>query len=446
MTVIRSERILTESGLRPGCVHIHDGRIAAITHAEDAGENERLVDAGSHVVMSGLVDTHVHVNEPGRTDWEGFASATRAAAAGGVTSFFDMPLNSVPATTTVASLHAKRDAARARISVNVGFIGGIVPGNASDIAPMHAEGIRLFKCFLVPSGVEEFPGVGEHDLRLALAILAELGATLLVHAELPELIAPSPQGDPTHYTTYLASRPDSAETEAVRLMIRLAAEFRMHVHIVHLSSSESLRLLHEAQAAGISITCETCPHYLTFSAEEVPTGATAYKCAPPIRDAATRDALWHGLSTGEISMIVSDHSPCPPELKHLEDGDFFQAWGGISSLQLGLPATWHQARARGASIGQLSEWMSAAPARLAGIADRKGTLAEGYDADIVIWDPEAPVAVDAMTLYHRHPVTPYRGMTLTGRVHSTFVGGAEVFRDDRIINEGQGILLSEPHD
>ena len=439
---IRSQRVLTERGLQPGTVHIRDGRITAITDADTTPASITVIDAGTDVVMPGLVDTHVHVNEPGRTEWEGFVNATHAAAAGGVTTLFDMPLNSIPSTTTVAALRAKRAAAHGRIAVNVGFIGGVVPGNAGELAALHAAGIRLFKCFLVPSGVDEFPAVAEDDLREALPILASLDATLLVHAELPERILPIANGNPRYYATYLASRPDSAESDAVALVIRLAEEFNARVHIVHVSSAQSLPIIKAARERGIRISCETCPHYLHFTADEVPHGATQFKCAPPIRDAGTRAALWRGLLAGEIDLIATDHSPCPPAMKDLEHGDFFQAWGGIASLQLGLPAVWHEARKQGATIEQVAQWMSAAPARLARLESSKGRLAPGFDADVVIWNPEAPVVVDEKTLHHRHPLTPYHGRTLTGLVKATYVGGVEVFRDGSFAKETSGRLIN----
>ena len=439
---IRSQRVLTTRGLQPGTVHIRDGRITAITDADATLTSGIVIDAGTDVVMPGLVDTHVHVNEPGRTEWEGFVSATHAAAAGGVTTLFDMPLNSIPSTTTVAALRAKRAAAHGRIAVNVGFIGGVVPGNAGELAALHAAGIRLFKCFLVPSGVDEFPAVAEDDLREALPILASLDATLLVHAELPERILSIANGNPRYYATYLASRPDSAESDAVALVIRLAEEFNARVHIVHVSSAQSLPIIKAARERGIRISCETCPHYLHFTADEVPHGATQFKCAPPIRDAGTRAALWRGLLAGEIDLIATDHSPCPPALKDLEHVVFFQAWGGIASLQLGLPAVWHEARKQGATIEQVAQWMSAAPARLARLESSKGRLAPGFDADVVIWNPEAPVVVDEKTLHHRHPLTPYHGRTLTGLVKATYVGGVEVFRDGSFAKETSGRLIN----
>ena len=460
--IIRGRRVLTPRGLHPATVHVRDGIITSVAAYENVSDDTSLVDAGDDIVMPGLVDTHVHVNEPGRTEWEGFASATRAAAAGGVTTLFDMPLNSIPATTTLTALHAKREAARDRIAVHVSFIGGVVPGNARELLPLHDAGVRLFKCFLVPSGVDEFPCVSEADLREAMPVLALLDAPLLVHAELPEFIIPVPQGNPRSYAAYLASRPVAAEIEAIAMMIRLAEQFDTRVHIVHVSSHLSLPLLRAARAQGVAITCETCPHYLSFSADEIADGRTDYKCAPPIRDAATRDALWRAVFEGDIDLIASDHSPCPPRMKSPVDGDFFQAWGGIASLQLGLPAIWHELRARGASVDSrfrgnddhrqddddlrnvalLSEKMSAAPARLAGLAGRKGRLVEGYDADIIIWNPDAPVDVDATMLYHRHPLTPYRGRTLTGLVRATYVGGVEVYRDGRVTNRLPGRIIT----
>ena len=439
---IRGRRILTMHGMRPACVHVRNGVITALAAHDDVPRDLPILDVDEgDVVMPGLVDTHVHVNEPGRTDWEGFESATRAAAAGGITTLLDMPLNSIPATTTRSALDAKRDAARGKAMVNVGFIGGVVPGNAHDLAPLHGAGVRIFKCFLVPSGVEEFPAVSEADLRVALPILATLDAPLLVHAELPDRMVPVPVGDPREYATYLASRPAAAETTAVDLMIALSKEFGAQVHIVHVSSAESVPLLREARQRGARISAETCPHYLTFAAEEIAAGATELKCAPPIRDRANREALWRALLDGDLEMVVSDHSPCPPEMKARSMGDFFQAWGGIASLQVGLAATWHEAKARGATLEQLSTWMSLAPARLAGVGHRKGLLAPGYDADLVIWNPDTPVAVEARTLYHRHPLTPYDGRTLTGAVRATYVGGVEVYRDGEFLDTPIGQFI-----
>jgi allantoinase len=419
--VVRSRRVLIGNELRAASVHVADGRISRVTSWEDAATDGDLVDAGELAVMPGVIDTHVHVNEPGRTEWEGFASATRAAAAGGVTTFLDMPLNSIPATTSVDALRAKRDAARGKTVVNVEYIGGVVPGNADDIEPLAAEGVRAFKCFLTPSGVDEFPNVTERDLREAFPLLARTGLPLMVHAEDPALIGAAPAGGARDYASYLASRPVEAERSAIELIVRLMRECPTRVHIVHLSSARSLDVVRAARAEGLPLTVETCPHYLTFAAEEIPDGATEFKCAPPIRGRDEREALWRALIAGDIDSIASDHSPCPPEMKATQ-GDFFASWGGIASLQLELAAVWTGARQRGASIADVSRWMSTAPATLSGLS-RKGSLAPGYDADLVIWDPEALFAVESSRLEDRHHITPYDGRELFGVVRRTFVRG-----------------------
>jgi allantoinase len=380
------------------------------------------VDVGDLLIMPGVVDTHVHVNEPGRTDWEGFATATRAAALGGITTLLDMPLNSIPATTTVAALEAKREAARNRTHVNVEYIGGVVPGNADQLEPLVNAGVRAFKCFLSPSGVDEFPHVTEADLRLALPILAKLDAPLMVHAEDPALLCDTTGMSSSAYRDYVSSRPPEAERSAIAMLVGLVEQFGARVHIVHLSSASSLEIVEDARRSRLPITVETCPHYLTFSSEEVPDGATEYKCAPPIRDRAEREALWRALIAGKIDLVASDHSPCPPQLKNT-GGDFFAAWGGIASLQLSLSAVWTGARERGASLEQLARWMCEGPAKLANLDARKGRIAEGYDADLVVLDPDASFVVDAATLAHRHKVTPYHGRTLYGVVRSTYVAG-----------------------
>jgi allantoinase len=383
--------------------------------------------------MPGVVDTHVHVNDPGRSDWEGFETATLAAAAGGVTTILDMPLNSIPPTTTVAALEAKREAARGKTAVNVEFIGGVIPGNASELQGLREAGVRAFKCFLAPSGVDEFPAVTEQDLREAFPTLAELGVPLMVHAEDPARLASAPPGGSTHYADYLASRPVAAELAAVELIVRLMEWCRIPVHIVHLSSAQSLGIIREARARGLPITVETCPHYLTFAAEDVRDGATEYKCAPPIRSGREREGLWKALIAGEIDLVASDHSPCPPVMKETS-GDFFAAWGGIASLQLSLAATWTGARARGVKPERIAQWMSKATAKLAGLSDRKGSLAAGFDADIVIWDPEARFSVDPSKLVHRHKVTPYARRELYGVVRATYVGGKQLPTSESVVS------------
>jgi allantoinase len=413
--------VITPDGERAASIHIADGRIIRVAPYEDTADSSDVDDAGDAFVMPGIVDTHVHVNEPGRTEWEGFETATRAAAAGGVTTMLDMPLNSVPATTTVEALELKRECARGKSVVNVEFIGGVVPGNAAHIEPLARAGVRAFKCFLTPSGVDEFPNVTEADLREAFPILARTGLPLMVHAEDPACLI-TPRGVSRKYSDYLASRPVQAEHSAIEMMVRLMEWCPTPVHIVHLSSATSLGIVRRAREGGLPLTVETCPHYLTFAAEEIPDGATEFKCAPPIRSAAERAALWNALIVGDIDLVASDHSPCPPSMKE-SDGDFFGCWGGIASLQLTLSAVWTSARARGVPVERAIEWMSVAPARLAGLADRKGAIAAGYDADIIVFEPDEPWMVDPHSLLHRHPVTPYEGRELLGRVLSTFVAG-----------------------
>jgi len=412
--------VVTPEGTRAASIHIRDGRIERIASYDVDAD----YDAGDNMVMPGIIDTHVHVNEPGRTEWEGFETATRAAAAGGVTTILDMPLNSIPATTSVEALQIKREAARNKSHVNVEFIGGVVPGNADEIIPLARAGVRAFKCFLTPSGVDEFQNVSEADLREAFPFLAQTGLPLMVHAEDPECLVVH-RGASRKYSDYLASRPVEAEHRAIETMVRLMEETPTPVHIVHLSSASSLEIIGGAKREGLPLTVETCPHYLTFAAEEIPDGATDYKCAPPIRSAAERDALWKGLIDGEIDLIASDHSPCPPPMKE-SSGDFFGCWGGIASLQLSLPAVWTGARERGLEPERIVDWMCGATASLAGLGSRKGALAEGFDADIAIWNPDASFVVDAGSLFHRHHLTPYAGRRLYGVVEATFVAGEKI--------------------
>jgi allantoinase len=455
--IIRGQRVVLPDSIGPAAVHIHNGRITNISSYDDVTSLCEIVEAGeASIVMPGLVDTHVHINEPGRTDWEGFATATRAAAAGGVTSLFDMPLNSIPPTTTLEGFKSKVDAARGQCSVDVGFWGGVVPGNTHELAALMDAGVVGFKCFLIHSGVDEFPNVTEQDLRQALPELARLGAVLIVHAELPGPInraaVParySPAGEafedanffPFAYKTFLESRPRAAENEAVGLMIKLGREFGARIHIVHHSSADALPMLREARAVGVNITAETCPHYLVFAAEEISDGATEFKCCPPIREQENREQLWQALDDGTINMVVSDHSPCPPDMKLRESGDFLQAWGGISSLQLRLPATWTEAQRRGHSIENLARWLCQAPAALVGLAGRKGTIAVEADADIVIWNPEKEFLIEPDMLHHRHKLTPYAGRTLRGVVEKTFLRGEKIYDAGEFTKEPKGLLL-----
>jgi allantoinase len=455
--IIRGPRVVLSDSSAPASIHIDNGHITNISSYDDVPSNCEIVEAAAgSIVMPGLVDTHVHINEPGRTDWEGFATATRAAAAGGVTTLVDMPLNSIPPTTTAAGFQAKVEAARGQCYVDVGFWGGLVPGNTSELAGLKKAGVVGFKCFLIHSGVDEFPNVTEEDLRGAMPELARLGAVLIVHAEVPGPIdragvpsCHSPAGasegvnfSPSSYRTFLESRPRAAENEAVQLMIKLGREFGGRLHIVHHSSADALPLLREARAAGVNITAETCPHYLVFAAEEIGDGATEFKCCPPIRERENREQLWQALGDGTIDMVVSDHSPCPPDMKLRESGDFMKAWGGISSLQLRLPATWTHAHGRGHSIEDLARWLCRAPAALVGLAGRKGAIEVGGDADIVIWNPEKEFMVEPDMLHHRHKLTPYAGRTLAGVVEKTFLRGEKIYDAGEFVTKPRGLLLN----
>jgi allantoinase len=421
--VVRARRTVTPDGIRPVSVAVRDGRIAALAGFGESLDAAEVVELpGQEVLLPGLVDTHVHVNEPGRTDWEGFATATRAAAAGGVTTLIDMPLNSVPPTTTAAALELKRAAALPSASVDVGFWGGAVPGNLPDLAGLHAAGVFGVKAFLIDSGVPEFGFLDAAQLDAVLAETARLGALLIVHAEDPAVIAAAPGPSGRRYVGFLASRPAAAEDAAIAHLLAAARRHGARVHILHLASAGALPLIEAARAGGAAVSAETCPHYLTLCAEQVPDGATEFKCCPPIRDAANRDGLWAGLAAGLIGAVVSDHSPCPPALKQRGSGDFGAAWGGISSLQLGLPAVWTQARQRGHDLTDVVRWMASGPAGLAGLPG-KGGLAPGRDADLVAFDDEASFTVEPARLLHRHPVTPYAGQTLTGVVRRTWLRG-----------------------
>jgi len=420
--VVRSTRVVTPAGTRPAAVAVRDGRIGAVLPYEARPETDAQVDLGGLALLPGLVDTHVHVNEPGRTEWEGFASATRAAAAGGVTTIVDMPLNSLPPTTTVAALEEKRAAAEGRCAVDVGFWGGAVPGHLDELEALHAAGVLGFKCFLPDSGVPEFPPLDDAGLRAALRVLGPLDAPLIVHAEDDAELRACPPGT-TDFAGFAATRPRVAERRAIERVIGAVRETGGRAHIVHLSSAECLPVLAAAKGAGLAVTVETCPHYLFLTGDEVPDGATAFKCCPPLRDAANRAALWRGLAAGEIDCVVSDHSPCTADLK--ATGDFSADWGGISSLQLGLSVVWSAASRHGFGLSDLTSWMSRGPADLVGLR-RKGAIAPGRDADLVAFDPDAAFVVDPKTLEHRNPVTPYAGRRLRGVVRGTWLRGTPI--------------------
>ena len=432
--VLRAPRVITEAGEGARSVGVAAGRIAAIEPYEADLPAGRVVQLGKDVVLlPGLVDTHVHVDEPGRTEWEGFETATRAAAAGGVTTIVDMPLNSIPATVDVPSLEVKRAAAEGRVHVDVGFWGGAVPDNLADLRGLHDAGVFGFKAFLLPSGVPEFPPLSPAEFEERLALLSTFDALMIVHAEDDGAIehAPAPRG--ADYAGYLASRPREAEDLAISHVVESARRTGARVHVLHLSSSDALPLLRSARRDGVRLTTETCPHYLVFAAEEVPDGATEYKCAPPIREAENRDALWRGLEAGVIDFVVSDHSPAPASMKLAGNGDFAEAWGGIASLQLGLAITWTEARHRGIRLEQVVEWMSTAPAHWVGLAS-KGAIAEGRAADLAVVAPDEAFTVDAAKLEHRHPISPYDGRELVGVVRATYLAGEPV---DRTVPRGR---------
>jgi len=434
--ILRGRRVVSREGERAAAIHIRDGVIAAVTDFDEIPSSASMIESGELAILPGVVDTHVHINEPGRTEWEGFCTATQAAAAGGVTTLIEMPLNSIPATTTVAAYAKKLAAAGGKLHVDVGFWGGVVPGNTSELGAVWDAGVFGFKCFLVPSGVEEFAHVSEADLRAALPELTAIGAPLLVHAELPGPIEGAMEkvgaDQPSRHVTWLASRPREAENQAIGLLVRLAREFGTRIHIVHLASSDILALLRQAKSEGVRISVETCPHYLTFAAEEIPDEATEFKCAPPIRERENREKLWSALQDATIDFIASDHSPCPPSMKLRERGDFLHAWGGIASLQLALPVIWTEARSRGYALSDVVKWMCSGPAGLAGLAGKKGAIAAGCDADLVIFDPEKRFRVEPSKLYHRNKLTPYAGRELTGTVEATFLRGQLIFENGAV--------------
>jgi len=425
-TVFHARRLVTAAGEDSGCVGVAGGRIAAISPLEAGLEGRRAVELGEDVVLlPGLVDSHVHVNEPGRSEWEGFATATRAAAAGGVTTIIDMPLNSIPPTVDVAALEVKRKSAEGQCFVDVGFWGGAVPGNLGELRGLHDAGVFGFKCFLLHSGVDEFPPLHPSDLDVYMETLRGVDGLLIMHAEDATAIDRAPSSHGRRYLDFLSSRPRAAENLAIAQVIQAAWRTGARVHILHLSSSDALPMLASARRDRVRVTDETCPHYLALTGEEVPDGATQFKCCPPVREASNRELLWRGLADGTIDCVVSDHSPCTPELKRLDVGDFGLAWGGISSLELGLPVVWTEARRRGFSLTDVVRWMAEGPARLLGL-QRKGRIGLGDDADFCVFAPDEAFVVDPERLHQRHPLTPYDGRPLLGVVRSTWLRGEEL--------------------
>jgi allantoinase len=428
-TVFRARRLVTAAGEDSRCVGVAGGRIAAISPLETGLDGRRVIELGEDVVLlPGLVDSHVHVNEPGRTEWEGFATATRAAAAGGVTTIIDMPLNSIPPTVDVAALEVKRKSAAGQCFVDVGFWGGAVPGNLGELRGLHDAGVFGFKCFLLHSGVDEFPPLRPSDLDGYLRELRGFDGLLIVHAEDSTAIDQAPSCHGGRYLDFLSSRPRAAENLAIAQVIQAARRTGARAHILHLSSSDALPMLADTRRDRIRVTAETCPHYLVLTAEEVPDGATQFKCCPPVREASNRELLWQGLADGTIDCVVSDHSPSTRELKRLDIGDFGLAWGGISSLELGLPVVWTEARRRGFTLTDVVRWMAEGPARLVGL-QRKGRIGLGHDADLCVFAPDETFVVDPERLHHKNPLTPYDGRPLRGVVRSTWLRGEELAGD-----------------
>ena len=451
---ICSNRVVTPEGVRPAAILVDGEKVEGIVSKNLVPSQYLVEDVGDLVAMAGLVDTHVHINEPGRADWEGFETATKAAAAGGITTLVDMPLNSSPVTTTVEAFQQKITSANGKLFVDCGFHAGLIPGNAGELPNLIDAGVLGVKAFLIDSGLEDFPRVTHRDLRRAMPVIARREIPLLVHAELARreplvrldsALRKARSSSTREYRTYLSSRPRKWEERAIALMIRLCGHYRCRVHIVHLSNADAVPAVARARSEGLPITVETCPHYLCFSAGEIADGDTRFKCAPPIREEENRGRLWAALQDGVIDFIVSDHSPCPPSMKHLEEGAFGKAWGGISSLQLGLSIVWSEARKRGFSVEHVAEWMCRKPAELVGLHERKGSIAVGMDADLVVWNPDEKFTVTEEMLYHRHKMTPYEGRELSGTVEMTFLRGNRIYRKGSPAGQPKGtVLLREP--
>ena len=435
---IRGRRVLTKDGFEPAAVLIEGEKIAAGVGYDEVPAGAAVREAGDLAVIPALVDTHVHVNEPGRTEWEGFKTATHAAAAGGVGTIVDMPLNCSPVTTSRAALEIKLAAIKGKLSVDTAFWGGIVPGNLGELEPLAAAGVAGFKCFLTHSGLDEFPNVSPAELAAAMPVVASLGLPLIAHAEL-DPCGPS-AGDRSDYATFLASRPGDMELRAVRLLIDLCRKTRCRTHVVHLSCADALDDIERAKAEGLPFTVETCPHYLTFCAEDVPPKATQYKCAPPIRSAENRERLWGGLARGVIDFVVSDHSPCTPEMRKMHTGDFLDAWGGIAGLQFTLPAVWSGAKRRGHGLEDVVRWTSENTAAFIGMTS-KGKLEKGRDADLAIVDDAELFDLSPEAVRHRHKITPYLGLRMQGVVEATYVRGLPVYDQDRPVADARGRAL-----
>jgi allantoinase len=441
---IISNRAITPDGIKKAVVLIKDGRIADILN-ELPGGSFSITDVGDAVLMPGIVDPHVHINEPGRTDWEGFDTATRAAIAGGITALVEMPLNASPVTTTAKAFDEKIKATKGKLHTNCGFWGGVIPGNEKEIEPLIKRGVLGFKAFLTHSGIDEFPNVTEDDLRKVIPVIAKHGLPLLVHCELSEQVGSRESGVGRSYSKYVSSRPKKWEDDAIALMIRLCEEFNCRTHIVHLSSADSIKQIVKAKQKGLPLTVETGQHYLYFTAEEIKDGQTEYKCAPPIRGKANNERLWQALKEGIIDFVATDHSPAPPEMKELVSGDFIKAWGGISSIQFALPVLWTAAQKHNCSINDMAKWLCEKPALLPQLKT-KGKIAKGYDADFVVWNPEQSFIVTKEIIHHKHKITPYLNEKLYGTVEQTWLGGEKVFDGGKFLHLNKGrILATEEH-
>ncbi len=436
---ISGRNICTPEGIREGVVLVNNGIIVDILPNLPAAAIRTKIDLGELVLMPGIIDPHVHINEPGRTDWEGFATATRSAAAGGVTTLVEMPLNAEPVTTTVDAFDKKAAATEGQLHVNCGFWGGIVPGNGPEIEKLIGKGVLGFKAFLTHSGIDEFPNVTEPDLHLAMPIIARHHLPLLVHCELTSNVQPAPVNNPQSYKSYLSSRPRQWEDDAIALMIRLCEQYRCRVHIVHLSSAGSIEQIKQARQKGLPVTVETAQHYLYFNAEEIPDAQTAFKCAPPIREQENNEQLWQALQEGVIDFVATDHSPAPPAMKEISSGNLMKAWGGIASLQLALPVLWTAARKRKIPVTSMARWLCEKPALLPGVQKSKGKIAKGFDADLVVWDPNKSFRVTAEALHHKHKITPYINQELYGVVEQTWLAGQLIFEQGNFpaLNKGK---------
>ncbi len=439
MKGFHSTRVVLPGQIKEAVVLVEDGKIADVMYGIPPADIE-LVELGNSLLMPGVIDPHVHINEPGRTEWEGFETATKAAIAGGVTTLVDMPLNSSPVTTTAKAFDAKLAAAKNKLHCNVGLWGGLIPGNTGDIEPLVKKGVLGFKAFLTHSGIDDFPNATEADLRKAMPLIAKHGLPLLVHCELTD-DKKRTTGNVRSYNNYLTSRPAAWENEAIALMISLCREFNCRTHIVHLSAAESLKQIAAARKEGLPLTVETGQHYLYFNAENIPDAQTQFKCAPPIREKANNDKLWQALKDGLIDFVATDHSPATPSLKEMESGDFMKAWGGIASIQFALPVLWTAARQRGCDFTDMARWLCENPARLIGLSHQKGSIARGFDADLVVVDDDKSFIVEEAICHHKHKSSPYMGEILSAVVQQTYLAGQKVYDNRKFLHLNQGKII-----